>query len=159
MESTALFELAAFHAGGEGYIATADIPVKGVVSRLDGSVCVDAPDKYTIQVGVERHIDVDEVRYLNHSCQPNTYVDTVANEVVAIEPITKGSALTFFYPSTEWEMAAPFDCQCGSVGCLGKIAGAAALSDDVLEGYALNPHIRTLLDQRATPAAQAAQAE
>lgn len=156
METALLMELSAYHAGGRGYVARADIPVGGVVARLNAPVGRPAPTKYTIQVGVDEHVDVEEVRYLNHSCVPSTFVDTTANRVVAIRPIVRGEALTFFYPSTEWEMADPFDCQCGSSVCLGRITGAAALPAEVLERYALNAHIRGLLAERERAGSPAA---
>ena len=37
----------------------------------------------------------------------------------------RATSSTFFYPSTEWAMASPFDCHCGSARCLGRIAGAS----------------------------------
>jgi len=35
-----------------------------------------------------------------------------------------GDELSFYYPSTEWEMTQSFDCLCGTASCLGKISGA-----------------------------------
>lgn len=54
----------------------------------------------------------------------------------------------FFYPSTEWHMAQPFDCFCGTPSCRGRIAGARDMPRAQLEGLWLNGHIRELLDER-----------
>ena len=43
--------------------------------------------------------------------------------LVARRALPVDTELSFFYPSTEWEMAQPFDCWCGSVRCLKKIQG------------------------------------
>lgn len=56
----------------------------------------------------------------------------------------------FFYPSTEWEMAQPFQCQCNTASCRGTIGGASQLPAAHLEGLWLNNHIRELLDEQKT---------
>jgi hypothetical protein len=61
-----------------------------------------------------------------------------------------GQELTFFYPSTEWDMAQGFDCFCGTKTCRGFISGAKNMTSQQLEGIWLNPHIRELLkDEKA----------
>lgn len=50
----------------------------------------------------------------------------------------------FFYPSTEWEMAQPFDCSCGTPSCQGRVGGAKDMAPSQLEGYWLSGHIRQL---------------
>jgi hypothetical protein len=59
-----------------------------------------------------------------------------------------GDELTFFYPSTEWDMAQGFSCFCGTPTCRGTIKGAKNMSARDLEGVWLNPHIRQLLEER-----------
>ena len=113
--------------------------------------------------------------YLNHSCDPSLElhivprtrsndetldVEGTARDVpVAIEvrvanrksstgdtyDLNVGDAMTFFYPSTEWEMAQPFDCTCGSKMCRGQISGAKDMPIHNLEGYFLNHHIKEML--------------
>jgi hypothetical protein len=67
-------------------------------------------------------------------------------------PLRVGDALTFFYPSTEWEMDQPFDCCCGAEGgrCMGIIKGAKFLQHEELAGYWLNEHIVEMLNRRIT---------
>lgn len=57
----------------------------------------------------------------------------------------------FFYPSTEWYMAQPFDCLCGTPTCRGRIAGARDMTLAQLDGLWLNGHIRELLEERENP--------
>lgn len=105
----------------------------------------------TIQVSASEHILVDEtLAKLNHACGPNVLVNTHRRLVVALRDIPPGEELTYFYPSTEWEMEEPFFCQCGSPRCLGWINGARHLSVGILENYYINPHIRALVHHALT---------
>jgi len=79
---------------------------------------------------------------MNHSCAPTAILDTTKMEVRATMPIPAGTPVTFFYPSTEWEMAQPFDCFCRSKECLGAISGAKDIPRQVLRKYFLNQHIK-----------------
>ena len=56
----------------------------------------------------------------------------------------------FFYPSTEWDMAQPFDCLCGSETCRGRISGAGDMTAKQLSGLFLNKHIHELLEERTS---------
>lgn len=101
------------------------------------------PAVWTVQVGEDRHIELwpTHLRYCNHSCEPNCFFDVDDFEFVALRDIAEGEELTFFYPSTEWQMEQPFTCHCGTTNCLGSIAGASALPLDVLESYRLSSYI------------------
>ena len=105
------------------------------------------PTYQTIQIGRHHHIeDLGILAYLNHSCEPNTIVDTVALTVTAARDIAPGEELNFFYPSTEWKMDRPFICQCGARPCLRLVAGAKYLSVDRLSRYFINEHIREMVE-------------
>jgi hypothetical protein len=106
-----------------------------------------APSERTIQIGPSTHVeDVARLAFLNHSCDPNTVVDTSAVPMLfALRDIAPGEELAFFYPSTEWDMVCPFVCWCGAPRCLGRVAGARYLSVDTLARYFVNAHIRQLL--------------
>lgn len=82
----------------------------------------------TVQVGPGRHARTDLLDYVDHSCRPNALVAIENMQLVALRPIAAGEAITFFYPGNEVEMAQPFTCTCGSVDCLGEIAGAFYLT-------------------------------
>jgi hypothetical protein len=62
-------------------------------------------------------------------------------ELVCLRPLQPGDELTFFYPSTEWDMAQPFVCNCGNSTCLQLINGASHLSKDTLSRYTLTDFI------------------
>jgi hypothetical protein len=104
------------------------------------------PTYQTIQIGRRHHIeDLGILAYLNHSCEPNTVVDTAAMTVTAARDIAPGEELNFFYPSTEWKMDRPFICLCGAERCMRLIAGAKYLYVDALDRHFLNEHIREML--------------
>ncbi|TVY75977.1 hypothetical protein LSUE1_G007872 [Lachnellula suecica] len=104
----------------------------------------------TVQIGRDTHTNLNsDLVYINHSCVPSVIFDTTSRSILAgpsgLEP---GQELTFFYPSTEWEMAQGFDCFCGAETCRGFIAGAKQMKTKDLEGLWLNAHIRELLEER-----------
>ena len=111
------------------------------------------PTQHTVQAGRYKHIEVGIIASLNHSCNPNLVLDTTRMLVIAARDISPGDELTFFYPSTEWEMAVPFICACGSTNCIHVVAGARYLSPAVLERYFLNQHIRRMINGLLTRAA------
>jgi len=114
---------------------------------------------------------------VNHSCEPNVAFDLTSTDkekwhARALRDINPGDTLTFFYPSTEWDMEQNFECQCGapvrqyrlglgkipclqislmSSGtiqtCLRYISGARHLSHVELSrrGF-INPHIWGLVE-------------
>ncbi|GGX62196.1 SET domain-containing protein-lysine N-methyltransferase [Streptomyces hiroshimensis] len=132
---------------GTGLVASTVIEEGAEVMTL--SDCTpEAASKYTIQVERDLHVMGTDIRYLNHSCDPSTYVDAVAGNVISTRRILPGDELTFFYPSTEWDMSCPFRCGCGAAACVGEVTGAAFLTADVLKGYRINAHIQELLAER-----------
>lgn len=105
----------------------------------------DKANRYTVQIARDRHTEVGKLSALNHSCDPNVILDTEHLQMVASRDIEKGEELSFFYPSTEWEMDAPFICLCGASNCIHVVAGARFLPLSTLENHYLNRHIRDLM--------------
>jgi hypothetical protein len=100
----------------------------------------------SVQVAQAMHIeDPRLLAYMNHSCDPNTILDTARRIVFALRDVSAGEELTFFYPSTEWQMVRPFRCLCGSQECIRLVAGAKCLSRDTLVRYYISEHIRRIL--------------
>lgn len=125
----------------------------GLIYHITGHRLVHQPTYQTIQISAAEHIEeLGVVAYLNHSCQPNTVVDTAALTVTAARDIAAGEELTFFYPSTEWEMDRPFVCLCGAPQCVRLVAGAKYLSVDTLSRYFINRHIHQLIVDSLTNA-------
>jgi len=113
-----------------------EIPTEKVVNKAN---------RYTVQIDKDKHTDVGKLAALNHSCAPNVILDTENLLMYACRDIEKGEELSFFYPSTEWEMDAPFICLCGSSNCIHVVAGARFLPLSTLERHYLNIHIREMM--------------
>lgn len=64
--------------------------------------------------------------------------------------LKRGEDLCFFYPSTEWDCARPFDCLCGASKdvCLGRYGGAQQVPKEKLEKYFINPYIWKRVEER-----------
>ncbi|KAK4151035.1 histone-lysine N-methyltransferase ash1 [Chaetomidium leptoderma] len=128
------------------------IPPFGLFAKLEFPPCTVAPEPTyaTVQMGRDRHLDLNsDLLYINHSCEPSLFFDTANMNVIAgPKGLQPGDELTFFYPSTEWYMAQPFDCLCGTPTCRGRIAGARDMTLTQLNGLWLNGHIHELLEER-----------
>ncbi|MBD2446502.1 SET domain-containing protein-lysine N-methyltransferase [Nostoc sp. FACHB-152] len=87
------------------------------------------PDRtvYSLQMGFDLHIDIDEPgRLINHSCSPNTGVrnnEFGGYDFVAISNIALLEEITFDYETTECIVSAFSKCLCGSVNCRVIICG------------------------------------
>ncbi len=103
---------------------------------------MDKPNRFTVQIAKDKHTHVGKLAALNHSCDPNVILDTENMLMIARRDIEKGEELSFFYPSTEWEMQAPFICLCGATNCIHVVAGARFLPLSTLETQYLSKHIR-----------------
>lgn len=118
-------------------IALRDIPNGTRLFRISGREHA-APTKYSVQVSATLHLDQDCARdeselvrryywrYLDHSCEPTTRIRDL--EVIAVRDIAEGEGVTFHYCTTEYDMASPFECRCGSPRCMGVVRGARHLT-------------------------------
>jgi SET domain-containing protein len=69
--------------------------------------------------------------FINHSCSPNTKLDTVHRWFIALKNIKKNEEITFNYLTTEWDMkrwGTDFECLCNSKKCFKHIKGFKYLS-------------------------------
>ncbi len=106
--------------------------------RMEGQL-TSRPSRYSVQIGENQHIDLgsghslEEIldryfwRFMNHSCDPNAVVR--GREVLARRDIEVWEDVTFNYNTTEYDMAEPFECRCGSPICRGRIQGFRHLSE------------------------------
>lgn len=106
--------------------------------------------RLTLMIAEEVHVESSgPLAMLNHSCCPNVAlafpaasyspeavadlvgqgrVEALFPTVVALKAIPAGTELTFHYGTTEWEVAAPFACTCGSEACCGTVRGYKHMS-------------------------------
>lgn len=140
-------------------VAMRTIEAGQFIYKLEGRV-FDFPNRYSVQIGENEHIDMDgeasmentmdvyPYRFTNHSCEPNMLLRDGA--FYAAKEIHRGEELTFNYNTTEYDMAEPFSCSCGSVFCCGVIRGFKHLSLD--EARRLSPllpdYFKALIDPR-----------
>lgn len=104
----------------------------------------------TVQTGADTHITLlpQFLQFINHSCAPNVFFNTTSMQLICLQPIQPSDEFTFFYPSTEWEMAQPFICNCGYAECVQLINGASHLSVATLSKYTLTDFIRLQVKQK-----------
>jgi hypothetical protein len=106
---------------------------------LEGRVTT-TPTRYSVQIGRGLHIDQDDTRnagermgryffrFMNHHCEPSTEIRD--RYVIALRDIAEGEDVTFDYNTTEYDMAEPFTCRCGSARCVGLVRGAKHLTPE-----------------------------
>ena len=146
---------AAFGAGvhGAAVLATQNLAPGTSVFPLTGTL-THRPDTYTMQIGAHTHLlpDGQLWRYLNHSCTPNCRIDFNTWTLVTTRAIQGNEELTFNYLTTEWDMVAPFACQCGSLHCYGCVAGFKYLSpvQQVLLAPRCSPMLHRLWREHVT---------
>jgi diaminopimelate decarboxylase len=111
-------------AGTSGVFSGAHFDEGEIILTLP-RLLVEHPTTYTVQVDEGRHVDTTDspARFLNHSCDPSCGIDAERYAVIALRDIAPGDELTFNYLTTEWDMASPFRCACGSPRCAGMIRG------------------------------------
>ncbi len=152
---------AVMRAGGAfRLVATERIGAAQPILRLTGRI-VERPSRHTVQIGAHAHLDMppdlalDEQldryswRFLNHSCEPNAALSGL--KLVAIRTIRPFAELTFDYATTEFEMAEPFACHCGSPHCIGIVRGYRHLDDERRRAIhaRVAPHVLELAAARA----------
>jgi hypothetical protein len=122
-----------------------------VIADFFAGTIASEPTYLTVQVDVGKHITLQPefLQYINHSCEPNVFFNTSTMQLVALKHIQQEEEMTFFYPSTEWDMTQPFNCYCGHANCLGQIRGAAYLNQKQSKQYVLTDFIQQQLAKRA----------
>jgi hypothetical protein len=132
---------------GKSLVTTTAIKAGTVFHKMENVQSIDSPTFTSIQIDTHLHIEEFYAGYLNHSCSPSVILDTEKMEFRAARDIQAGEELTYFYPSTEWEMSTPFPCLCQSLHCQKFVAGAKFVSEEALHQYFINPHIARMLER------------
>lgn len=92
----------------------------------------DVDDRYSLWIDDGLYFDmVDQTRFINHSCDPNAWVDAGTTDdgqvwatIIALRPIAIGEEITYDYAFPP-DLAEP--CRCGSSTCRGLIIEEDAL--------------------------------
>lgn len=137
----------------QGLVSLQAIAKDSVVSPFYALEVLQSPTYLSVQVDSGQHIHLapEFLRYINHSCDPNIFLDTQTGQIIALRDIHPGEELRYFYPSTEWAMSQAFQCGCGTAQCLGTIGGASQLPTPVLEKFRLALHIKQQLQAPESP--------
>ncbi|KAI8374163.1 uncharacterized protein BYT42DRAFT_575320 [Radiomyces spectabilis] len=121
-----------------------------VIVNLTG--LTPGPKRYSsVQISENDHIELNsDLLYMNHSCDPSVDVDVSAERraIIALKELKAGDEMTFFYPSTEWDMAQPFTCWCGADKCIKTVKGARYIDTEILQQFQLSQHIKDLTQRR-----------
>ena len=127
-----------------GLIALKAFKKGDVISPFSGKEILPEPNYLTVQLSGHEHIYLqpDWLQYINHSCDPNAFFNIETMQLECLKDVAEGEELTYFYPSTEWEMDQSFVCKCGSPDCIGVIRGAQFLEPEVAGRYRFSPFIR-----------------
>lgn len=139
--------------GEKSLHAAAFFDAGDIICSFEAEKILETATYLTLQTGAHKHITLrpDFLQFVNHSCVPNVFFDTQQMQLLALREIEPGDELLFFYPSTEWDMAQPFDCFCGNSCCLHQIRGAAYVSAADMAPYRLTSFISEQLLNRQKP--------
>jgi SET domain-containing protein len=136
--------------GAKAFFALQDFNTGDLIVAFEAAAILKHPTYLTVQTGEAEHIHLkpEHLQYINHSCNPNALFNTDTMQLECLQNIKAGDELCFFYPATEWDMAQPFDCLCGSQNCISKIQGAKYISTEVLKNYKLTSFIQSMLNNK-----------
>lgn len=130
-----------------GLFTEAVIPARTPIIELTGTIWNDdtlpehQDQELILQIGPGVYLGpsggLDD--YINHSCEPNCYINVVGKRAIlySLYLIESNSELTFDYSlsSTDTYDTWTFNCDCGSFKCRKKISGYQYLSDELKEEY------------------------
>nr|MDQ3007143.1 SET domain-containing protein-lysine N-methyltransferase [Chloroflexota bacterium] len=68
-----------------------------IICEMPTEKIFDKANRFTVQIGRDKHTEVGKLAALNHSCDPNVILDTEHLLMVARRDIEKGEELSFFY--------------------------------------------------------------
>lgn len=119
---------------GKGAYALQRIPARKKIGDLGGVIITMKEARKLIKnIKVINLVELDDdlalnasanpndLKYINHSCDPNTYLRVLKNRVefYALKNISKGQELTCDYGETHHDGKLP--CRCGAKNCRGFI--------------------------------------
>ena len=107
--------------------------LKNTVVWTCNGLVLPFPQANTVALSGSQHLRlIGEAEYLWHSCEPNVRFVVRGDgsmHVLTTKTIEEGESLRYNYLTTEWEIAQPFSCNCGSKRCFGNIRGFKYLTE------------------------------
>ncbi len=120
-------------AHGKCLVATMDLPVGTIVEKFEGQIVpndqIFEPYVRYVIIWDESNMMIPETpaQFINHSCEPNAYVNQFM-EIVTWRPVKRGEEITYSYnwiyegqQDGVWDDRWSFQCKCGSPRCQGLI--------------------------------------
>ena len=119
---------------GKGAYAGAPIPAKKKIGSLGGEIISMREGRKRARrlnsislvelwngKSLDASVNFNELRFINHSCSPNTFMRTIGHHVefYALRPIRTSEELTCNYGLTHHDGNHP--CQCGAPNCKGYL--------------------------------------
>lgn len=118
---------------GKGSFAGENIPARKKIGHLGGNIISKSAARKMarqcssisiVELWNGKALDASEskdLRYINHSCDPNTFMRNLDNHVefYALKNIKEGAELTCDYGPTHHD--GKIKCQCGAENCKGKL--------------------------------------
>lgn len=88
---------------------------------------VSYPTNKTLRISENCHQLCQDERqaenFINHSCEPNAYIDFDRLELRALKTIEPGEEITYDYLTSDWDSEDVFICDCKTLNCRGLIRG------------------------------------
>lgn len=131
----------------KGLFASAAVARGEALLTYDGPL-LDHPTRLSIQIDDNKHVEGtdDSNAFLNHSCEPNAFVDWESLCLRARRDIASGEEITCNYNTTDYEIHSVFMCTCASCQCKGMIKGFKYLSAE--DQRALEPWLPPFLKKK-----------
>ncbi|MBC3255044.1 SET domain-containing protein-lysine N-methyltransferase [Pseudomonas paralactis] len=112
------------HGAAAGVMARTAFDSRVRIAQVSG-YAVSERRPHTLQLSTRIHLyDCWFCGLLQHSCNPNVFLDTTYLELWSVQPIPAGSLLTLDYATTEDALTRQFACHCGELNCRGWITGS-----------------------------------
>jgi SET domain-containing protein len=121
---------------GNTIISSREIKKEEIIFKFVGKLLPQKEaNKKALQIDEDLFLESTELfdDNLNHSCNPNCYIDFKNLNLIAKRDIKKGEELSFDYHTSEYdliEQGCSFECHCGSKNCIGKIKGFRFLNEE-----------------------------
>lgn len=100
-----------------------------IITWLNGKI-ITYPTATSIQISYSQHFEDNVIKFTNHSCTPNSYINCDDLTLRAVTFIETEEEITINYNATEYKLTYPFICECGSKGCKRIIRGFRFLSEN-----------------------------
>lgn len=124
--------------GGQGLFTTKPIERGITIFRFKGRIGQDKEtNSESLQIEENKFLEstpkYNYQNFLNHSCNPNAFIDFKILSLTALKNIEIDEEVTYNYCTSEYDLISlvedcSFTCNCGFVDCICKVKGFKYLS-------------------------------